>query len=115
MARILDAADGRPSLPSLVDSPTLLCGHELASLEQERAFYAKHCLNPMAAGVALELRPGQLLVFDNLAVAHGRSGRRLPGELHQMMLGYRDLDVSYQIRLRTRILDALVGTGVDAP
>ena len=51
----------------------------------EREFFA-------ARGLAfnereLLLRPGDLLVLDNLRVAHGRSGRRGAGELWQFLYG----------------------------
>jgi len=40
------------------------------------------------------LEPGDMLLFDNLAVVHGRIGRRQPRELWQMLFGLRSLSSS---------------------
>jgi hypothetical protein len=63
-----------------------------------------------AVQVAVMLRPGDLLVFDNLRLAHGRSGTRQPGELRQRVFGYRNLSAAGQLELRDRVLGAF-----DAP
>ena len=54
----------------------------------------------------MRLRPGQILIFDNLRVAHGRLGLRKARELHQLVLGYRRLDIPGQLQARERILSA---------
>jgi hypothetical protein len=106
LARVVDAAHGRPSLPSREQAPSVLCGHEFQSPEQERVFFQDHGLRLEDTEERVELRPGQLLILDNLAVTHGRLGRRKPGELCQMMLGYRALDPVRQRLLRARLLRA---------
>jgi hypothetical protein len=53
----------------------------------------------------VDLRPGELLVFDNLAVAHGRRGTRRPGELRQRVYGHRRLSQAAQCELRDRVLN----------
>jgi hypothetical protein len=45
------------------------------------------------------IEPGELLIFDNLALAHGRRGRRAAGELHQRIYGYREVTVPQQVAL----------------
>jgi hypothetical protein len=50
--------------------------------------------------------PGELLLFDNLALAHGRRGPRRPGELHQRVYGHQGLSRDAQCGLRGRLLDA---------
>jgi hypothetical protein len=52
------------------------------------------------------LGPGQLLLLDDLATAHGRLGVRRPLELHQLCVGFRSLDVSEQSLLLRRVLQA---------
>ncbi|MGH2831250.1 MAG: hypothetical protein ACRDK2_00605, partial [Solirubrobacteraceae bacterium] len=58
--------------------------------------------------VEVHLHPGELLVFDNLALAHGRRGTRQPGELNQRIFGHPALSVEGQVRLRDRVLDMFV-------
>ena len=53
----------------------------------------------------MALEPGGLLVFDNLAVAHGRRGTRQPGELRQRVFGHH-LQPAVQIELRDHVLTA---------
>jgi hypothetical protein len=59
-----------------------------------------------AAATRVELAPGGLLIFDNLAVAHGRRGVRQPGELHQRVIGRRGLSPTAQVTIRDRVLRA---------
>jgi hypothetical protein len=80
---------------------------EFARLADERAFFAQRGLPLDAAETDVTLAPGQLLVFDNLAVAHGRRGRRQPRELNQRIYGHRALPPSQQAQLRDRALTAL--------
>jgi hypothetical protein len=68
--------------------------------------------SPISPGVSRPpmLRPGDLLVFDNLRLAHGRSGTRQPGELRQRVFGYKNLSAAGQLELWDRVLGAF-----DAP
>ena len=107
LARIIEAAIGHPPvLPSVKTEPGFLCGTEFASLADELRFLTHRELHPEAVGVEICLRPGELLVFDNLAIAHGRRGRRRPGELHQRIFGHRTATVDRQRDLRERVLAA---------
>lgn len=109
LARIVEAAlGGLPVLPSVKDHPEFLCGAEFASVVAETEFFARRDLHPESVQIEVCLHPGELLVFDNLALAHGRLGTRRPGELHQRVFGHRALPVKEQLGLRDQVLDAFV-------
>jgi hypothetical protein len=108
LARIVEAAQGqRPVLPSVKTTVGFRCGLEFTALGAELAFFAERGLPLRSAEDEVRLAPGQLLVFDNLAVAHGRRGQRRPGELHQRVFGDRATLPERQIELRDRALAAL--------
>jgi hypothetical protein len=107
LARLVEAATGvAPLLPSVKADPDFLCGTEFESVRAELEFFERHELQVEAVQVEVALRPGELLVFDNLALAHGRRGIRRPGELHQRVFGHKGLDLASQRRLRDRVLDS---------
>lgn len=107
LARLVDAMGDTPVLPSLKAEPEFRCGTEFATLPEELRFLQVRGVDVQAALVEVTIAPGELLLFDNLAVAHGRRGRRAPGELHQRVFGHRALDPLTQERLRDRVLVAL--------
>jgi hypothetical protein len=114
-ARIFEAALGGPAaLPSVKEDPGFLCGTEFDSLAAEHRFFRDRRLDLAPLEVEVPLGPGELLVFDNLSLAHGRRGRRRPGELHQRVLGHPSLPAEEQLRLRDRLLDLLSPTRVEA-
>lgn len=104
LARLVEAAAGTPRLPSVKSTPGFLCGMEFDSLSAELNFFERLDLDLAAVEVEVPLRPGDLLVFDNLAVAHGRRGRRRPGELHQRVYGHSLLPPAGQRAHRDRFL-----------
>jgi hypothetical protein len=106
LGRIVEAVAGAPRLPSVKSTPGFLCGMEFDTLAAEVAFLAGFGLDVQAVEVEIPLRPGDLLVFDNLALAHGRRGSRRPGELHQRVYGHRLLPAAGQCALRDRFLAA---------
>jgi hypothetical protein len=107
LARIIEAALGQPPvLPSVKTHPEFLCGAEFASLAEETEFFARRDLHPDAVEIDVCLGPGELLIIDNFALAHGRRGTRRPGELHQRVFGHPALPVDEQLRFRNRVLDA---------
>jgi hypothetical protein len=77
---------------------------EFGTLEEELRYFARHDLHLAAAEEDIILSAGELLLFDNLSVAHGRRGRRDPGELHQLRIGFGSLDLTGQAVLPDRIL-----------
>jgi len=107
LARIVEAAaaEFRPSLPSVKVEPGFLCGLEFDTLAAELRFFERHALRIQDVEIAVTLQPGELLVFDNLAVAHGRRGTRQPGELRQRAYGH-SLEPALQRKLRDDVLTA---------
>jgi hypothetical protein len=112
LARLIDAADDVPALPSVKAEPGFLCGMEFDSLHSEETFFARHGLGVAKVAVEITLESGQLLAFDNAAVAHGRRGSRAPGELLQRAYGFRQLDVVGQRHLRDSVLAAFRPMGL---
>jgi hypothetical protein len=105
LARIVEAATAAPVLPSVKAEPGFLCGLEFDSLSSELAFFARHGLSIDDAAIDINLQPGELLLFDNLALAHGRRGTRQPGELNQRVFGHH-LQPADQRKLRDDVLTA---------
>lgn len=106
LARVLEGAAGTPRLPSVKSTPGFLCGMEFDNLAAELSFFRCLGLDVEAVQVEVPLRAGDLLVFDNLAVAHGRRGCRWPGELHQWVYGHRSLPPAAQRLCRDHFLAA---------
>lgn len=106
LARMVEAAAGAPRLPSVKSTPGFLCGMEFDSVAAELSFFKCHGLDVEAAEAVVRMRSGDLLVFDNLRLAHGRRGSRRPGELHQRVYGNRLLPPTAQRALRDRFLTA---------
>jgi hypothetical protein len=111
LARIIEAAaaSSSPMLPSVKLEPGFLCGLEFDSLSSELAFFSRYGLDIRNAEIEISLQPGELLIFDNLALAHGRRGRRQPGELHQRVFGHH-LQPAMQSELRDDVLTAFCTT-----
>jgi Taurine catabolism dioxygenase TauD, TfdA family len=115
LARVVEgAAASSPRLPSVKADPGFLCGTEFDSLRSEVAFFEQHGLRVKDVEVEVDLQPGELLVFDNLALAHGRRGSRRPGELRQRVYGHRRLGRAAQCELRDRVLSAFDTVGAIA-
>jgi hypothetical protein len=105
LARLVEAADDTPTLPRSADAG-FLCGMEFESLAHERDHFAERGLDLEAVEQRVVLGPGQMLLLDNLATAHGRLGVREPLELHQLCVGFRNLAFSEQSVLLRRVLEA---------
>jgi hypothetical protein len=113
-ARVIDAATTSPPLLASVKThPDFLCGMEFDTFGQELAFFQRHGLDVEDVEIDIVLQPGQLLVFDNLAFAHGRRGQRQPGELHQRMFGHERLSPADQEGVRERVLSAFYASSTD--
>jgi hypothetical protein len=104
-ARLVEAVDDSPTLPRSGERG-FLCGMEFESVAAEQAHLADRGLDLDTAERRVRVAPGQLLLLDNLATAHGRLGIREPLELHQLCVGFRDLDVPRQCVLLSRVLAA---------
>ncbi|MFL5828934.1 MAG: hypothetical protein ACJ76X_03365 [Solirubrobacteraceae bacterium] len=110
-ARVIEAAlGGSPVLPSVKTERGFLCGTEFASLVDELEFFSDRGLPLERVEIEVRLRPGELLIFDNLMLAHGRRGIRRPGELHQRVFGHPALPVEQQVEIRDRMLRAFHGS-----
>ena len=110
LARVVEAAAGVVALPSVKAQDGFLCGMEFDSLGSEVQFFERHSLRVEAVQIEVCLSPGELLVFDNLAVAHGRRGIRQPGELRQWVFGESRAALARQRELRDRVLAAFGGS-----
>lgn len=66
-------------------------GHEFQSVEEEQAFYASCGVALGAIEEQVVLRPGELLIINNVRAVHGRVGRRVPGEVYQFVVGARQV------------------------
>lgn len=106
LARVVEAAAGSPLLPSVKAEPGFLCGTEFDNLLSEVAFFERHSLSLEAVTIEVGLSPGELLVFDNFSLAHGRRGSRRAGELHQWVFGEEEVGLAEQFELRERVLSA---------
>lgn len=105
----MEAAAGVPALPSVKIDAGFLCGMEFDSLDAELRFFKRHSLRVDEIQIEVPLSPGEMLVFDNLVVAHGRRGARRPGELRQWVFGESSVGVPRQRELRGRVLAAFRG------
>jgi hypothetical protein len=113
-ARVIDATTTSPPLlASVKTQPDFLCGMEFDTFGQELAFFQRHGLDVEDVEIDIVLQPGQLLMFDNLAFAHGRRGQRQPGELHQRIFGHERLSPADQQGVRERVLNAFCATSTD--
>jgi hypothetical protein len=107
LARVIEAAlGGCPVLPSVKTAREFLCGAEFHSVVDELEFFSERGFRVEAVELDVRLLPGELLIFDNLALAHGRRGIRRPGELHQRVFGHPLLPVEEQAQVRDRVLTA---------
>jgi hypothetical protein len=104
-ARLVEAADDSPMLPRSGEEG-FLCGMEFESVAQERQHFAERGLDLDGVERHVLLCPGQLLLLDNLATAHGRLGIRKTLELHQLCVGFRNLEEPEQVVLCRRVLEA---------
>ena len=96
---------GRADTPERELDPGFLCGLEFDSLSSELAFFSRYGLRIGDAEIEIPLGAGELLIFDNLAAAHGRRGTRQPGELRHRVFGHH-LQPAVQSELRDRVLAA---------
>ncbi|MFN8025483.1 MAG: hypothetical protein U0W40_03715 [Acidimicrobiia bacterium] len=112
LARIVEAADRTTELPDK-EHPEFLCGLEFDSLSAERRFFARHHLDLHSSEQLVALSPGEILIFDNLACAHGRMGSRRTHELRQVCFGFAGLGAEPQRRVLSHSLEALVSADAD--
>jgi uncharacterized protein YdcH (DUF465 family) len=66
-------------------------------LQQEQNFFLKAGIDLSSIEEQIEIKPGQMLIYDNLRIVHGRIGERQPKELFNFLFGikkasYKDID-----------------------
>lgn len=104
LARIVEAADKEAELPSFKQEPSFLCGLEFTSADREMAFLEHHGVDVETGRRDVALGPGDLLIFDNRVIAHGRRGVRQPGELRQWAFGHQSASKPDQESFRAAFL-----------
>jgi hypothetical protein len=91
--RFLDALSHKPELKDHIDKTVGQWFHnnnkidEQSAYQHEAAFYAKHGIDLSKFEHQVTLKPGQLLILDNVRVVHGRIGKRTTKELFNFMWG----------------------------
>lgn len=96
-ARVLDALCAPHRLTNFRTTPRdqwyeiSAAGHEFQGFEEEQDFYAYCGVGLSAIEEQVVLRPGELLVVNNVRAVHGRVGRRVPGEVYQFVVGARQV------------------------
>jgi hypothetical protein len=106
LGRLIEILDeGGGSLPAST-TPGFLCGMEFSSRLEEDRFFRSHGMELATVEDQIVLQRGELLVLDNLRMAHGRLGRRRTCELHQLFVGYRGLGADAQGAFLDGILSA---------
>ncbi len=94
-ARIIDAISGQNELTKQIDT---MIGQVfeydenldgVTGLQQEQAFFQQAGLDLPAVEQQIEILPGQMLIFDNQRVVHGRIGERKARELDNFIYGIK--------------------------
>ncbi|HWB65740.1 MAG TPA: hypothetical protein VG708_02800 [Mycobacteriales bacterium] len=113
LARIVECVDLSWDLPA--KDSDFLCGMEFGNIHEEHTFYRRHQLELDAAEQVVTLAPGELLILDNLAIAHGRIGRRATRELWQLCLGLRSAEQSVQAEVLEAVAARFATTTAASP
>lgn len=116
LARVVDAMLEQPELLSFFDQGTWEWFRDdyastdgRAELARETAWWAKHGYRLEQAETRITLRPGDMLMFDNVRCAHGRIGPRAPEEIWQVMWGVPRLSRAEIASIRGYFSTALAG------
>jgi len=114
-ARIMDAVAGTEELADYFDKsmaqwfqdPDNKNGHH--SKDGEKEFYAKRGIDLDTIEEDLVLKPGEILVVDNMRTAHGRIGKRDARETLQFMYGVSDAAPSEIDQFRKQLVKLMAG------
>jgi hypothetical protein len=112
-ARILDALSPEPRLTNFRETAkerwyaASRAGNEFENYQQELGFYRSVRLRLEDSEVEVTLKPGDLLVMNNVTTVHGRIGRREPHELVQFLVGLRRARISHGESIRLWLVDQL--------
>ena len=94
-ARVIDAVSGLNKMTEKIDTMIGQCFEYDESqkgnygLKQETDFFAQAGLDLKKVEEQIEIKPGQLLIFDNLRCVHGRIGKRKKQELYNFIFGVK--------------------------
>jgi hypothetical protein len=109
-ARIVDAFSGTEELTNFRKTPQSEWskasreGNEFGSIEDESAFFKRHGIEIEAVAKSIKLQPGQLILFDNTRMVHGRVGRRKKHEIFQMSYGLKNVSEDASREFATQFL-----------
>ncbi len=113
--RFLDALGDKPELQEHIDKTVgqwfendVKVGATNAH-QKELAFYRKHGIDLAQLEHQIALKPGQLLLLDNIRVIHGRTGKRRTKELFNYMWGVEKISPLDITALRRYICHTLSG------
>lgn len=116
LARVVDAMLEEPELTALFDRATWEWFRDgpasedgEVELSREVAWWARHGYAVEDVETRIQLRPGDLLLIDNVRCAHGRIGSRRAEELWQVMWGVQHVDADEIADLRHFLSAALSG------
>jgi hypothetical protein len=97
--RVLEALRGENRFAALIDSDsagfiseaTQSANTDSAYLELERSLFHEFGIDLGPVERRVRLRPGDMLLLDNVSIVHGRLGKRPARELWHMLFGVPDL------------------------
>jgi len=90
--RVIDAMMGRNKLIDEIDYTTgqwFDYGNNSDGFSKEKLFFSECGFNLELAEEQINVKPGQLLIIDNMRCIHGRIGPRNPKEIYQFLFGVR--------------------------
>lgn len=112
-ARVIDAVSGTTELANYRDKTMAQWFRDPSkngykSMHNEHMFYKLRGLPVDTLEEHIQLKPGQLLVIDNMRTAHGRIGKRNAREIYQFMFGIKDATIEDVTHFRTSLIQELV-------
>lgn len=112
-ARVLDALTEVPRLTNFRQTPASewysasIAGNEFRTRSDEAEFYRSLGIRLEELEVEVVLRPGDLLILNNMKLVHGRCGKRRGEELHQLLYGVQDVPAETASAFRDWLVDLL--------
>ncbi len=110
-ARVLDALSGQNKLADKIDTMIGQCfeydhgkGGEYG-LEQEKSFFKEADFDLNTVEEQIVLKPGEMLVFDNMRCVHGRIGQRRKRELINFLYGVKNAKAEEINRYRSWLIE----------
>ncbi|MGE4232887.1 MAG: hypothetical protein AB7F43_06100 [Bacteriovoracia bacterium] len=83
-------------------------GNLVRGMEKEEEFFSSNGISLSERETQVNLKPGDLLIIDNIRVAHGRIGKRSAEEIYQLMYGVENV-ARYEVEeIRKSVVDILL-------